>query len=756
MKFWGALVKLRSGQVYSCFICPQKFQLLKSYSNHLKLTHKLSGNSPHCCHICGSWLERKQFLYHFRNIFKFHKQLLLETSPIPMLGNMHDYGEVFHHDDNLVREARTESPDLHKILAKLLAGILKSGKMPMSTKDEIFKNFKHFVHTILDLAISISANILQGDEPIEEKIEKLKSIKDLGQVFSRIDSKHKLDKYLIANGFLIPPKEIVLDSDIFFRQVQGVQHPIYQPIKMQYVPISDSIRQLLQKPGFFEILEQNTSYNGEWFSSFRSGKFFRDIKFPKDTIFINIYFDEAEVANPLGSKSGKHKLANFYYTVQDIPQHYNTSTDNIILLCSLKSADLKLSSANAVVGVIVKELIQLWENGIDFEHNGIIRNVKVALSQISGDNLGLHSILGFSEGFCANFPCRRCKMHKKDCQTITTENMSILRNMANYEQDVRISNLALTGINFESVLNKLPYHHVTNMLVFDVMHDLLEGVIPDFLVLFFNYCITSKFFNFDKLNYRLDSFDYGRHFLKSKPSQVKQTVLKGETKSGQNSSQNLCLIITLPLILGDLVPEVDEKWTMMLILREITDILLFPQISKGGLIYLDSLISEFCYKYQVEFSKKLKPKHHHLIHYSKAIEQIGSLKQYWSMTYEARHKFFKTTAHVVCNFKNIPKTLAYRHQLSHCFSLMSKDVFSPSNFVVANYEHIKSCDHFRHDLLQQHFGNSADSFVKTANLVICNNSDYRVGCYVLLDYCRLTSSFGQIVDIILESDDCYF
>lgn len=130
--------------------------------------------------------------------------------------------------------------------------------------------------------------------------------------------------------------------------------------------------------------------------------------------------------------------------------------------------------------------------------------------------------------------------------------------------------------------------------------------------------------------------------------------MKGETLTGQNASQSLCLLLFLPLIIGDLIPYLDKVWEFYLSFIEILNILLSHEISEGGREYLNSLISEFLSQYQIVFGRKLKPKHHHLTHYASAIQAIGPLRNFWAMTFEARHKFFKTAAHVICNFKNIP------------------------------------------------------------------------------------------------------
>jgi hypothetical protein len=760
---WSAISKLRSGLVYSCFICKSGFSVLKLLSDHLKDFHKVSSSSSHECVHCGSFYERKQYLLHLRNVFKIHRQLLEDNnidivpfdteSVVSFLGQNNDI-PLQNKELNLGQDDQSFQNELSEIITKLIAGILSSGKVPMSTKDNILELFRKFTERLLQEVVNRTTDIIKSDESVSEKVRQVSSIIKFSEVFSKFDTKHKLDKYLLNKNMLVPVKEIVLDSDIHFPLRQGIQRQVYSPIKMQYVPIHDSILQLLQKPGFFEMLDKQTSYSGKRFSSFRDGKFFRDGNFPSQIIFINVYFDEAEVANPLGSKSGKHKLANFYFSIQDMPRHYNSSIHNIILLCSLKSNDLKILSANTVLNVIVSELLDLWKNGINFINAGQQMNVKVALSQLSGDNLGIHTILGFSEGFNANFPCRRCKMKKSECQVAIQEDHSRIRTITDYNNDILVGNLSLTGINFESVLNKLPYHHVTNMVVFDIMHDLLEGVIPDLLNLVLNLYISKKYFDLDKINYRLESFDYGRHFRKSRPSQIKTSVLKGDTKSGQNASQNLCLVVSLPLILGDLVPANDNAWNLVLLIREVLDIVLCDTISKGGLIYLDSLVSEYCSTYQSVFKKKLKPKHHHLIHYSGAIKQIGTLKQYWSMTFEARHKLFKTTAHAVCNFINIPKTLAYRHQLSRCYSLLATDNFSPFTFTLPQYEFKKLSEYSYGDILASYFNISIESVIKISNLIEWNNSEFRTGSFVVLKYCINFPEFGLILGIVVNEEEC--
>lgn len=89
-----------------------------------------------------------------------------------------------------------------------------------------------------------------------------------------------------------------------------------------------------------------------------------------------------------------------------------------------------------------------------------------------------------------------------------------------------------------------------------------------------------------------------------------------------------------------------------------------------------------------------------MLHYPRAIRKLGPLVHFWSMRFEAKHGFFKRVSHVTCNFKNICKTQAYRHQMMMCYTLLSGQMFN-HDFVVGpgctlllgtidNFEEVKS------------------------------------------------------------------
>lgn len=76
----------------------------------------------------------------------------------------------------------------------------------------------------------------------------------------------------------------------------------------------------------------------------------------------------------------------------------------------------------------------------------------------------------------------------------------------------------------------------------------------------------------------------------------------------------------LPLIIGDKVPDDDEKWLNFLLLMEIVDLLFCPRISEDSASYLAALISdhhnEFVELYPTE---SVIPKMHYMVHMPRLI-----------------------------------------------------------------------------------------------------------------------------------------
>ena len=77
------------------------------------------------------------------------------------------------------------------------------------------------------------------------------------------------------------------------------------------------------------------------------------------------------------------------------------------------------------------------------------------------------------------------------------------------------------GLLYASPLNEIDHFHVIGQLPQDIMHVLLEGVIPhELTVMLRDFVIDKKYLTPTQLNDRIACFSFTRHEAKDKPSPI--------------------------------------------------------------------------------------------------------------------------------------------------------------------------------------------------------------------------------------------
>ncbi len=210
------------------------------------------------------------------------------------------------------------------------------------------------------------------------------------------------------------------------------------------------------------------------------------------------------------------------------------------------------------------------------------------------------------------------------------------------------------------------------------MHDVLGGVAPlEVKLMLRHFIYEEKCFSLELLNERIAAFDYGYENQKNKPSAI-INLRTSENAIRQTASQMWCLLLFLPFLLGDLIDPKSPHWHLFLLLREICDIIFAPVVSKGLAAYLKQLIIDHHTQFKLLYpGRNLIPKHHFMTHYSSIMTLFGPLSKLWCMMFEAKHHPLKRQAQVICNFRNISKTLAHKHQIQQMYHWK---LSSPLNF----------------------------------------------------------------------------
>lgn len=147
---------------------------------------------------------------------------------------------------------------------------------------------------------------------------------------------------------------------------------------------------------------------------------------------------------------------------------------------------------------------------------------------------------------------------------------------------------------------------------------------------------------------------------------------------GGNAHENWCLLRLLPFLIGPKVPEHEPVWQVLLDLKQIVELVVSPLHSEESIAYLESKISDHRQRYQEVFpNNKLLPKHHYIEHYPQLIQLFGPLVGLWTIRFEAKHSFFKKIMKHTSCFKNVPLSLAVKHQFMIGYHLSSPSIDKP-------------------------------------------------------------------------------
>lgn len=394
----------------------------------------------------------------------------------------------------------------------------------------------------------------------------------------------------------------------------------------------------------------------------------------KIVIPFNLYFDDWEPDNALGSHKKANSIAATYVNFPTVPKDFASMLENILVVQLFKSKDKIYGDRNTYLN-LVKECTLLEKDGITLNVNKTKTHVYFVLGLILGDNLGMHEILGLSKSFVCNYACRFCKANRARLQTMCIEESNLMRDELQYEQDLATENISETGIKHRCVFNLIPSFHVVNNISVDLMHDIYEGVCHYDLAQVLNYLILEKgYFTLELLNERKSFFDYGPMDSGNVCTQITLEHIKRE-KFSTSASEMRCLVSYLPLIIGKYVPKTDKVWQFFVKLITILDIITASSVSENDITLLKTLIKSHHSFYVSFFKQSLKPKYHYMIHYPRIIKDIGPLSQIWCMRHEGKHKELKRYSNCITSRMNLPLSLMKKQQLKLSYRFVSNRGF---------------------------------------------------------------------------------
>ena len=665
---------------FICSICKVKFNYINAYFKHIIYTHSFSKTEIICpyinClknyinpHSLKKHINRKHY-YENRQSSSNINNINSIVNDANLLNNNENYEDILNIQHiNVLNQIPMEMGN--SIELESTNQVACQGSTDVEQNESKFT--KHFAMFLLSLrekdllsetvvrkiyseiSFILSLNVEQLKKNMHNILESfnidtnlLSYDKNTNTSINNFNSTYKFNNYIKNNFKYIESKSFnFINSEYTFN----------------YISVIDILKTFLFHKDIIKIFDNSSKI----YSRSKDSLYDHNLYSKKDEyIRLNLYIDEFEISNPLGSKRGIHKLSAVYFTIADLPLRYRYK-DNCIFLCLL-GCYKNIKEFDNNYAQFFKPLI----NDLKLLNVGITVNniiIKARLNIFSEDNLSLNDIAGYQIHFNNGYFCRNCIVGYKEFRNKLTLTELLLRDSHLLDIDIN------KGIRHSCIFEQLPYFNINNFFPPDIMHDLLEGIIPITLFHVLKSLNNGYILNIDILNFKLKNIKLPKK-SNNKPVQFRSHFFTNGKIIG-SASEKLELLYILPQIIEvELIPQNNKSWEIYLLLRKIMDILLSPVIMTNLLSYLHESIEIFLTLFKQTFGENiLIPKHHFLLHYTTEIMKYGPLRNIWCMPYERKHKYFKEISHIIKNRINITHSLSERHQYRQCHSFSSDHIF---------------------------------------------------------------------------------
>ena len=544
------------------------------------------------------------------------------------------------------------------------------------------------------------------------------------------------------------------------------------------VPFKECLRQLLHLPEVWAHVQSPYVSQNEFMYDICDGDVLKNHPIfleDKKALQVILNCDDMEIVNPLGSHVKKHKITMYYFTLANIPPEYRSKLHTIQLLAVCKTRDARSPDAERkILADFVNTIKEMETGGIEIDLHGEKHKIKGTLVIAPADTLASNWLGKFKEGVSfALKNCRRCEVENSKMKNVYIESQTVLRSKEKHiERCASLLELSkqareywskLWGINGTSELLKIEGFDMISGLVQDPMHVLLEGVVAHQLAhTLYRFIYVQLYFDLKYLNTAILGFRYSYLHSEARPEPVEKKQIDGSGSIKQTASAMLTLVHTLPIIIGHKIPNGDAYWINTLRLIQIVIFCTSFYCTRDTAMYLQNLIAEYLYNFKSLHPKaSFIPKMHYMVHLPSQMLMYGPLRHHWCMRFEGKNGYFSNKKYR--NFKNVPLSLASRHQMYMAYMQTGYDGGRSTSFLytgdtVPSGTEIIFADEYP-ELVEEFLqvANVHATTVYQVNHVTIHGNQYRKGCALVLDYDDDDiPTFAVILDIIVHDHVKYF
>lgn len=696
-------VKVHKARVISCPECGVNFRSLESFKKHFRQRHFTKPVGPELrCHVDGCGFSDQNFLkiskhasvhilsgqpvfcplgcrtskpFATANALRIHQMYYHRNQPklptptdetrgLPEVGQSRQ--EECMEVDTVVPETQesSQSGDLRRmemIFGSLFLKLLSKNHVPDAAIQEIVLALGEVVlvqSNNVRKTTRAEASSLDTDETNRKCVEPCRDTSVLGRCFGPTGlfrSAYMRKKFFRTNFRFVEPVQVHLQRD-----------KEHNECFYYYVPILETLKSMLEDEKLFDVAFRGRNTRPGYLSDYCDGlKFAKSDFFGNNTLNVFIYQDAAEVVNPLGNAAGRHKLLCVYMVLGNLPPHLRSLTENVQLVLICRNKDFMYFGPNRIFRRLIEDVKVLETEGIEVSRGSENVRVRGSIFTTLNDNLGAHQICGLTENFSRSpHFCRFCYINHSqfdaDCL-----HQAAPRTPETHSQDLQVIEANQAAVPYQGVKRNTIFNELIHFNLFDfgappcVAHDLFEGWANFDLFLILRKLVADRVV---KLNYLQARANFIFQKLK-----IKTKIDLDLTRKTKTIKAKACdiwhFIQILPLVLlKSSIDSTNPLCRMVLLIKNITDVVTSPIISTDHVYLLAALIREYLELRVGVFNDPLRPKHHYTTHYPKMIRWLGPLMSYCTLFCERKHCFFKRAVRSTLNYKNVLKFCTEHHQ----------------------------------------------------------------------------------------------
>ena len=355
---------------------------MKKFIQHLNYRHGITPfqkvnircGQDDCQRSFDSVQSLRTHLHRFHSKPKFHNMGIDSTENlISDNGNdslMSDQCET-NDEDISTFASKTNDVDFSQLIFDFVLR-LRSRNINQSTVDYVVNGLEYLLGTQFEIIKQKLEPVIHSNwsSPVTDLLSELE---ESLSSFNIVRTDYRQKKYLKEKCGLIEPEEVLLGTRCEqYLDKDKISSLKYVPETLQYMSVKKTIKNVLS--AFSKEFENNAlSEKTGIMKDYRDGE-----QLKKHSLFnkepnalqLQMYFDEFETVNPLGSKTKVHKVGGLYMTVKNLPTQINSKLVNIHPIIYCHSQDIKKYGFKTIFSRVLDDQIKAaitW-NDMKFGH----------------------------------------------------------------------------------------------------------------------------------------------------------------------------------------------------------------------------------------------------------------------------------------------------------------------------------------------------------------------------------------------------